>query len=90
VGWRIRREIIIETEEILVLRTSRLVEKWCLLCSQPVAHCTLQDASLASGMSLVELTNGLQSGRLHGAENSGDWLICLHSISNQRSSKGES
>jgi hypothetical protein len=89
VGWRIRREIVIETEEIVVLRKSRLVETWCLLCSEQVAHCTLHDAAMASGMSLNELTSCLHSGSLHGAENSGDWLICLNSISKQKSIKGE-
>jgi hypothetical protein len=89
VGWRIRREIIIETEEILVLRKSRLIEKWCLVCSERVAHCTLRDAALVSGKSLSEMIRCLQSGSLHGAENSGHWLICLHSISKQKSIKGE-
>ena len=89
-GWRIRREIVIETVEILVLRKSRLVEKWCSPCSAQVAHCALQDAATASGMSLSEIAAGLQSGSLHGAEHSADWLICLNSISKQRSMKGES
>lgn len=89
-GWRIRREIVMEAEEILVLRKSQLLEEWCVLCAEQVPHCRLQDAAMASGMSLKQLTSRLQSGNLHYAENSGDWLICLNSISNQRSIKGES
>jgi hypothetical protein len=89
-GWRIRRQILIETEEILVWRKSRLVEEWCTVCAERVPHCRLQDAAIASGMSLLELSGCLQSGSLHHAENSGDWLICINSISKQKSIKGES
>ena len=87
---RIRREILIETEEILVMRKRRFVEIWCPLCSEQAVHFTPQDASIASGLSLKELADSVQSGRLHCAEDSGDRFICLNSVLNQRSIKGES
>jgi hypothetical protein len=81
---RRRAEIIIETEEVLLVRKSRFTEDWCEACGEQVALMTDEDAARLTGTSLDALRLGVASGAVHALQMpDGQFIICLKSLFNK-------
>lgn len=78
---RRRREVNIETHQVLVVRRSgRGVETWCEECGEQVRMVTLEEAMALTGASSREIHRRVEAGEIHFRETAeGRLLICLNS-----------
>jgi hypothetical protein len=78
---RRRAEIIVETEEVLVVRKSRFTQAWREKCGESVALITDEDAATLTGASLDLVRQRARAGELHSTEMAdGQLIICLEGL----------
>jgi hypothetical protein len=81
VQQRRRREILIETQEVWIVRPHRVNTCWCSTCGEPTAHVSQTEAARLAGLSLDGIQPGVADGRLHVAQTpEGRLFICLNSL----------
>lgn len=75
-------EIIIETDELLVVRMpSSPIQCWCAACDREVAMTSVDNAAMLSGTSARSVYRQVESGEVHFTEMTGGLLlICLDSL----------
>ena len=82
--WR-RTEIRVERREVTVFRAGNAPkaenESSCEVCGRPAAMLGLEDAAVAFGVDLAQVSKWLEEGRVHGRSNAeGQLQICAGSF----------
>jgi hypothetical protein len=82
VGTKRKTKITVETDEVLIIRSSRTeVTAWCAGCNQHVRMVTTEQAASTAGRSLRWVLRQVEAGRLHFLETpEGGVLICPNSL----------
>ncbi len=87
---RRRAEIILETEEVLMVRHRRFTEAWCEQCGESVAVISDEDAATLTGTSLEGMRHGAASGEFHAVELADNrFTICLKGLFHKIQIEGE-
>jgi hypothetical protein len=79
---RRRTEIIVETQEQVVMRRAgREAVAWCVGCAEPARWLTLDKAMALIGASSREIHRRLEAGQVHFTETpEGFVLVCMNSL----------
>jgi hypothetical protein len=76
-----RREVIVETAEVLVLRRGSRATLQCPQCGGRVRMMTLEETVVLTGASSREIHRRVEAGEIHFAETAeGLLLVCLNSL----------
>lgn len=76
-----RTQIIVETDQVLIIRRRGCVRHWCRECGRETDMVTLSSASLVTGVAQALLRYGARTGKWHKTETAGGSpLICLNSL----------
>ncbi len=76
-----RTQIIVETDQVLIIRRRGCVRHWCRECGRETDMVTLSSAGLVTGMAQALLRDDARTGKWHMTETAGgSRLICLDSL----------
>jgi RNA polymerase sigma factor (sigma-70 family) len=87
---KIRTEITIETDRLLIIRRHRtLIHAWCAACSEVVKMTSPEDAARLAQISSRQLYRAVEAGSIHFLETlEGMLLVCLNSLAAGKSNSG--
>jgi hypothetical protein len=78
---RMRREILIETQEVWIVCRRRSINSWCQTCCKRVTQVTTEDAAHLAGVSLEGIQQYIETGNVHSSvAPDGQLTICLNSL----------